>query len=75
MTFKEAKIRLENTAKGKYRAIQYEETIDVSGKTRCVCSIYIDTETWYNGETWGEAFQARDLIVNPAPYTTEGQPD
>ncbi|MFA5906694.1 MAG: hypothetical protein WC836_22380 [Desulfobacula sp.] len=75
MTFKEAREKLKKIPGEKARALQYEELFYSNGGVKCSCAVYVADEQWCYGKTWEEAFQKREEIVSPKPYTEEGQPE
>lgn len=76
LSFKESKAKLKEIAgqyHSQYHSLKYELTEHDGGKLVPLCSIYVNGENWYHGETWEKAFAARHgaLGINkPIPIET-----
>lgn len=66
MKFQEAEEMLNSIAKGKYCNLEFAKETYSSGSSRTICRIYVGGEKYYTGNTWSEAFTARELALSKA---------
>ena len=76
MTYREAEEKLKEISGDKYRALYYNKTTDSYGNVTTVCQIYTSTENHIDqGNTWEEAFAAREARINPIPRQIQEPPE
>ena len=63
MTFKQAKKRLKKIAEGRFHSLRLDVTEFTSGELETKCSVYIDGETFYCGDTFEKAFLNRERAL------------
>ena len=62
MTPEEAKAKLKDIA-GQYHEVRLKITENDYGVIEQICTIYINGEDFYHGETFEEAFAAREKVL------------
>ncbi len=76
MTFKDALERLKKLSDGKYHAMKFEIAEYGHGEGgRTECGLYIEGYNWYEGRTWGEAFDKLEVGMGQKERFTEELPE
>lgn len=68
MTFKQAKRKLKEEAKGQYHSIKYDLSEHSNGDQTSDCTLYVAHRGMHNAPTWEHAFA---LLLNEQPDMKE----